>query len=82
MRMMRPYVIFKLRTAVKAQVVAIPTDHEILLFRTINWMGKEGYLFHDVINEKETGKAITLQLNILETAYLSNFKTKKQGRIP
>jgi hypothetical protein len=54
MRMMMPDVIFILRTAVEVQDTDLPSDNEILLFRTRNWTGKEGYLFYNVINEKKT----------------------------
>jgi hypothetical protein len=40
-------------------------------------MGKEGYLFYNVVNEKETGKVINPQINILETKLICQlFKLK------
>jgi hypothetical protein len=66
MRMLTADVIFIPRTAVEVPDLDLPPDFEILLFRTRNWLQKEGYLFYYMINEKETGKAISPQFNILE----------------
>jgi hypothetical protein len=60
MMMLIPDVIFILKTAVKAQDLDLLPDNEILLFRTINWTEKEEYIFHNKINEKETGNVISL----------------------
>jgi hypothetical protein len=62
-----PDEIFILRTKINSQDLDLPQVDEILLLRTRNWTGKEGYLFYNVINEKKTTKDINPQFNILET---------------
>jgi hypothetical protein len=72
-----PDEIFILRTKINSQDLDLPQVDEILLLRTRNWTGKEGYLFYNVVNEKEMGKAISPQFNILETELICQVLSQK-----